>query len=97
MLISLQLNESKKRAGAKGLNRQIELARAELPGSMLSRFDRLIDRYGEALVAAPNGVCEGCNMALSSRFASEMLANPNTIYVCERLWSLSYSRHWMMI
>jgi len=83
MLIALQLLESKRRAGAKGLTRQIELARAELPGSMLSRFDRLIDRYGEALVEAPDGVCTGCMSRLSTRFASEMLNNPDTVYVCE--------------
>lgn len=84
MLIALQLLETKRRAGSRGLTRQIELARAELPGSMLSRFDRLLDRYGEALVEAPEGVCRGCNSKLSTSFASEMLRNPETIYVCER-------------
>lgn len=84
MLIALQLLESKRRSGAKGLDRQIEVARGELPGSMLSRFDRLMDRYDEALVEATEGVCQGCHMALSSSFASEMLHNPDTIYVCER-------------
>lgn len=84
MLIALQLLETKRRAGAKGVARQIELARMELPGSMLSRFDRLLDRYGEALVDAPDGVCKGCNSKLSTRFASEMLHNADTIYVCER-------------
>ncbi|HPM40990.1 MAG TPA: PTS sugar transporter subunit IIA [bacterium] len=84
MLITLQLLESKRRAGSRGLSRQIELARAELPGSMLSRFDRLLDRYGEALVEAPDGVCHGCMSKLSTSFASEMLRNPDTIYVCER-------------
>lgn len=84
MLITLQLLETKRRAGSKGLDRQIELARAELPGSMLSRFDRLVDRYGEALVDAPDGVCRGCHVQLSSSFASVMLKNAETIYVCER-------------
>lgn len=84
MLITLQLLEVKRRAGAKGVARQIELARSELPGSMLSRFDRLFDRYGEALAEAPDGVCLGCNMQLSSSFASEMLRNPDTVYICER-------------
>lgn len=84
MMIALQLLEAKRRAGAKGLARQIELARAELPGSMLSRFDRLVERFGEALVEAPEGVCGGCHMQLSSRFASEMLKNPEMIYICER-------------
>ncbi|HPQ80881.1 MAG TPA: PTS sugar transporter subunit IIA [bacterium] len=84
MLIALQLLETKRLAGSRGLSRQIELARAELPGSMLSRFDRLMERYGEALVDAPEGVCRGCNSRLSTSFASEMLRNPETIYVCER-------------
>jgi mannitol/fructose-specific phosphotransferase system IIA component (Ntr-type) len=84
MLVALQLLSTKRRAGSKGLDRQIAIARDELPGSMLSRFDRLTERFGEALVQAPSGVCGGCHMQLSSRFASEILSNPETIYVCER-------------
>jgi mannitol/fructose-specific phosphotransferase system IIA component (Ntr-type) len=84
MLIALQLLETKRRAKAQGLERQIELARAELPGSMLSRFDRLMDYHGEALVEATNGVCGGCNMQLSSSFAAEVLSNPETVYICEK-------------
>ncbi len=84
MLITLQLLESKRCAGAKNLARQIELARAELPQSMLSRVDRLINLYGEALVEATGGSCCGCNMQLSTKFASELLRNPHQIYVCER-------------
>jgi predicted nucleic acid-binding Zn-ribbon protein len=83
MLITLQLLETKRRAGGNGA-RQIELARGELPGSMLGRFDRLMEVYGEALVEAPDGICTGCNMALSSGFAAEMLRNPENVYVCER-------------
>jgi mannitol/fructose-specific phosphotransferase system IIA component (Ntr-type) len=84
MLITLQLLETKRQANAKGLERQIELARGELSGSMLSRFDRLMEVYGEALVEAPDGICHGCNMALSSGFAAEMLRNQDNVYVCER-------------
>jgi len=84
MLVALQLLAVKRRAGAKGLDRQIAIARDEIPGSMLSRFDRLIERYGEALVEAPNGICGGCNMQLSSSFASEVLKNSDTVYVCEK-------------
>jgi len=84
MLITLQLLETKRRANAVGLDRQIELARGELTGSMLSRFDRLMEVYGEALVEAPEGICNGCNMTLSSGFAAEMLRNPENVYVCER-------------
>jgi len=84
MLITLQLLETKRRSNGNGLDRQIELARGELPGSMLGRFDRLMEVYGEALVEAPKGICTGCNMALSSGFAAEMLRNPDNVYVCER-------------
>ncbi|MBN1283609.1 MAG: PTS sugar transporter subunit IIA [Proteobacteria bacterium] len=84
MLIALQCLEMKRRAKAKGLEGQIDLARAELSGSMLSRFDRLMEHFGEALVEAPDGICRGCNMQLSSGFASEMLRNADTVYVCER-------------
>jgi len=84
MLITLQLLETKRRAGGNGDTRQIELARGELTGSMLGRFDRLMEVYGEALVEAPEGICTGCNMALSSGFAAEMLRNPENVYVCER-------------
>jgi len=84
MLITLQCLEVKRRTNAKGLDKQISLARAELSGSMLSRFDRLMEHFGEALVEAPDGICRGCSMQLSSGFASEMLRNPETVYVCER-------------
>ena len=83
-LIALQCLETKRRANARGLGGQIELARAELSGSMLSRFDRLMEHFGEALVEAPDGICHGCNVQLSSGFASEMLRNQDTVYVCER-------------
>ncbi|MBT3182084.1 MAG: PTS transporter subunit EIIA [Deltaproteobacteria bacterium] len=84
ILVTLQLMEAKKSAGARGLKKKIELARDELPGSMLSRFDRLITRYGEALVEAPEGICQGCNMQLSSGLASEMQRNSDAVYVCEK-------------
>lgn len=84
MLITLQLLETKRRAGAGGLERQIALARDELPGSLLNRFDRLIGHYGEAISDAPDGICHGCHMRLSSSFASEMERNPETVYICER-------------
>ena len=84
MLITLQLLETKRRANGSGADRQIELARGELTGSMLSRFDRLMEVYGAALVEAPDGICTGCNMALSSGFAAEMLRNPANVYVCEK-------------
>jgi mannitol/fructose-specific phosphotransferase system IIA component (Ntr-type) len=84
ILITLQLLEAKKKAGTKGLQRKIELARDELPGSMLSRFDRLISHYGEALVETKDGICGGCHMQLSSRLACEMQRNQDSVYVCER-------------
>lgn len=84
ILITLQLLDAKKKAGVSGLQRKIELARDELPGSMLSRFDRLVAHYGEALVEASKGICEGCNMQLSSGLASEMQRHPDSVFVCER-------------
>jgi len=84
ILITLQLLQAKKKSGARGLVKKIELARDELPGSMLSRFDRLVSRYGEALVEAPDGVCLGCSMQLSSGLASEMQRNSDSVYVCEK-------------
>ncbi len=84
MLIALQLLETKRRAGAKDLAKKIELARAELSGSMLSRFDRLMSYHGDALAEAPSGYCMGCNMQLSTGLAQEILRNPESVYVCER-------------
>lgn len=84
MIVNLQILETKKRGGSRGLVKQIKLARDELAGSMLSRFDNLMTRFGEALVEAPSGVCMGCSMQLSSGFASEMLKNQDSVYVCER-------------
>lgn len=84
MLVALQILEAKKKSGAKDLEKKIELARAELPGSMLSRFDRLLNHFGEALVEGQGGVCGGCKMQLSTRLAQEILRNPDSVYVCER-------------
>ena len=84
ILITLQLLETKKRAGVKGLEDKILLARDELPGSMLTRFDRLISRYGEALVEASHGVCEGCSIQLSSGLASEMQRTSDSVFICEK-------------
>lgn len=84
MLVMLQQLETNRQNGIKGLEKQISLVREELPGSILSRFDRLIGRYGTALVEAPTGVCAGCNIQLSSKFASEMLKNSDSIYICEK-------------
>ena len=55
----------------------------------LDRIDAVVTTahehgYATTLVDAPDGICRGCNMQLSSSFASEMLHNPETIYVCER-------------
>jgi mannitol/fructose-specific phosphotransferase system IIA component (Ntr-type) len=87
MLITLQNLESlldKKDENKQKLERQIELIRQDLDSSILWRYDRLKKLHGIAVVSVDRGVCGGCYMQLSSGFASEVLKNPDSLFVCEK-------------
>ncbi len=84
MLVALQGLCKAFHDGNHDVEDKIQLARAELTGSTLSRFDRLTAKFGNAVVTASSGICTGCNMQLSSGLGSEMQHHPDTVYVCER-------------
>jgi len=58
------------------------LIREELDQSLLARFDLLMDRYGYAVAEVIDGVCQSCNMSVSTQMASA-IEESNDIYVCE--------------
>lgn len=87
MLLTLQNLEAmltKKGENKAKIERQIEIVRQDLDNSILWRYDRLKKLHGVAVVSAQNGVCNGCFMQLSSGFASEILKNPDLLFVCEK-------------
>jgi Phosphotransferase system mannitol/fructose-specific IIA domain (Ntr-type) len=64
------------------LQKQRDLIREELDQSLLARFDLLMDRYGYAVAEVIDGVCQSCNINLSTQMASA-IEGSNDIYVCE--------------
>ena len=58
--------------------------RLSLPNDrdVLARFDRLMERYGFAVAEAVEGVCQSCNINVSTQMYSAM-EDSNDIYVCE--------------
>ena len=86
LLKKLQDLEVKKRRAAKEQQKEIHkhagLIREELDESLLTRFDRLMERYGFAVAEVVDGVCQGCNINISTQMFSA-IEGSNDIYVCE--------------
>ncbi len=86
LLKKLQEIELKKKKGTKDqqkeLQKQAAMIREELDRDLVSRFDRLMERYGFAVADAVEGVCQGCNINISTQMYSAM-EDSNDIYVCE--------------
>jgi predicted nucleic acid-binding Zn-ribbon protein len=70
------------KAQAKTLQAQANLIREELDQALLARFDRLMERYGFAVADVEEGVCQSCNINLSTQMSSA-IEGSNDIYVCE--------------
>ena len=64
------------------LQKHRALIREELDQSLLARFDLLMDRYGYAVSEVVDGVCQSCNMSVSTQMASA-IEESNDIYICE--------------
>jgi len=86
LLWKLQNMEIQKRK-AKGekkakLQKQGDLIREELDASVVDRFEKLMERYGFAVVELVEGACQGCfiNVATGMRSAIE---GSDDIYICE--------------
>ncbi len=83
------------------LNSQIESYKSELadlksqeegitPGlnqEVLFKFQRIIQRNSEGIVAVKNGVCTGCHMILPAQFANEVREGENILFCpyCSRI------------
>ena len=64
------------------LSVQAGLIREELDGALLTRFDRLMERYGFAVSEVLDGVCQSCNINLSTQMFSQ-IEGSDDIYICE--------------
>ena len=86
LLYKLQDLEVKKRKASKEHQKEIQkhaaLIREELDESLLTRFDKLMERYGFAVAEVVEGVCQSCNINLSTQMYSA-IEGSNDIYVCE--------------
>ncbi len=58
------------------------LIREELDEALLTRFDKLMERYGYAVAEVVDGACQSCNMRLATQMSSA-IEGSNGIFVCE--------------
>ncbi len=79
--IEMKKNKAKKKE-LKELEKQSELIRSELDGSLLDRFDRLMERYGFAVAEVKDYACQGCNINVATGIGSA-IEGSNDVYVCE--------------
>lgn len=86
LLKKLQDIEKKRKRASKAqmptLKAQAELIREELDAALLTRFDKLMERYGFAVSEVDDGVCQGCNISVSTEMSSA-IEGSNDIYICE--------------
>ena len=66
----------------KDLQKQANLIREELDHALLTRFDRLMERYGFAVAEVEGGVCQGCNINVATGMSSA-IEGSNDIFICE--------------
>jgi len=64
------------------LEKQAALIREEMDHATLTRFDRLMERYGYAVAEVENGVCQSCNINVATVMSSA-IEGSNDIYICE--------------
>lgn len=80
-----EIDIRKKKAGKeqlKELRKQADLIRGELDEALLTRFDKLMQRYGFAVAEVEGGVCQGCNINVATQ-TSSAIEGSNDIYICE--------------
>ena len=86
LLRKLQEIEKKKKKATKAqmptLKAQADLLREELDEALLTRFQKLMERYGLAVAEVEDGVCQGCNISVSTEMSSA-IEGSNDIYICE--------------
>ncbi|MBN2409708.1 MAG: PTS sugar transporter subunit IIA [Candidatus Aminicenantes bacterium] len=86
LLAKLQEIELRKKKASKEqlkeLRKHAELIREELDEALLTRFDKLMERYGFAVAEVRDGACQGCNMRIATQMSSA-IEDSNDIYICE--------------
>ncbi len=86
LLYKLQEIELRKKKASKvqvkELQKQADLIREDLDEAVLTRFDRLMERYGFAVAEIEGGVCQGCNMKVATQMSSA-IEGSNDIFICE--------------
>jgi mannitol/fructose-specific phosphotransferase system IIA component (Ntr-type) len=86
LLRKLQEIEIKRKRSSKEhqkeLGKQAVMIREELDRDLVGRFDRLMERYGFAVADVVDGVCQSCNINLSTQMNSA-IEGSNDIYICE--------------
>lgn len=68
--------------GFEYLEQEIEKLRRQLPGPLLSKYERLARRYANPVAALADGVCQGCQREASTGLAV-MVARLMTASQCE--------------
>jgi len=79
--IGVKLKKTPKAKQA-SLLRQAKVIRGELDEALLTRFDRLMERYGFAVADVEDGACQGCNINVATGIGAA-IAGSNDIYICE--------------
>ena len=64
------------------LEKEISTLQSYMNPDYLSRFNRLMGRYGTAIVDVEDGVCQGCFMTLSTSLRNQVKYE-NHVYICE--------------
>lgn len=83
--LDAQINEYKNEL--EDLNRQEEEIKPGLQQEILFKFERIIRRNSEGIVAVKNGVCTGCHMILPAQFANEVQDGKEILFCpyCSRI------------
>lgn len=93
MLVKRGLQLAGPKAGAVGveyLDTKINKLRRQVPGQVLSRFDKVARQYADPIAALADGVCQGCDESLSARFR-QPFAHSNHIPQCEHCGRLLFA------
>lgn len=89
LLLRLQtlLDEMKKHPGVDEITKiqeEIKFIREELDPAVLSRFDRLNEKFGAGVFQIKDDVCQGCMVKLSTSLAAIIRKCNNDIFVCQK-------------
>lgn len=81
-LFDLQGLDLGPKANSPATRREAETLRAQVPGTVLGHYDRLVSRGKKAVALVRRGVCTGCMMQLASGLYATLLRD-NDLCVCD--------------